>query len=189
MKIKFDYFGYVVLLFLLFSCQKTTTIYNLLECTPNQEFVHQKTLRDVKNGFEINIGENWKRELYFDDYQSRIYAADTTKNYTSSFIVDITRFKGKIIIEDAFKQQLVQTIQKKENHHIIKEGFVEFQNKKSYVVFSFEKKGIHQTYTLECYIPDGESYYLLISTINGSENLANNVLESLQVFNSLHPLP
>ena len=189
MKIKFDYLAYLMVLFLAISCQKTSTIYDVLECKQATSFQHSKTIRDVQNHFEINIGENWKRELYVDDYQSRIYAADTTRNYSSSFIVDITRFKGKIIIEDAFKEQLIKTLEKKPNNYVINEGFIEFKKKKSYTLFSFEKQNEQQIYTLECYVPSGEYYYLLISTIHGSHDLTNNVLESLQVFNSLKLLP
>lgn len=189
MKIKLDYFAYFVILLIAISCQKKTTIYDVLECKSSNSFAHAKTLRDVQNHFEINIGENWKRELYYDSYQSRIYAADTTRSYSSSFIVDITRFEGKIIIEKAFQEQLMKTIKEKKNQFIIKEGFIDFKEQKSYTIFSFQKREEQQTYTLECYVPSGEFYYLLTSTINGSDNLANNILESLQVFNSLKILP
>ena len=93
---KIHYLIYCFSTILLFSCKKELSINDIISCTSEVEFHHSKTIRDAKNNFEISLGEHWKRELYFDDHQSRIYAADTTRNFSSSFIIDVTRFKGKI---------------------------------------------------------------------------------------------
>lgn len=188
MKIKLYYLISIFCVLAIISCNQKPDIYDILGAKKNTNYNHSKTIRDVKNNFEVNIGAHWKRELYFDDYQSRIYTADTTKSYSSSFIIDITRFKGKIIIEEEFKNQLVSTIQKKAQNYVIKEGFLEFKEKPAYCIYSFEKQLEHVVYTIECYVADGDNYYLLTSTINGSNNLNNNLSETLAIFNSLTPL-
>ena len=183
-------FLYALLLCVVFfSCKKQATITNVIPCNSSTAFKHAKIIRDVKNNYEINIGENWKRELYFDDYQSRIYAADTTRSFSSSFIVDVTCFKGKIILDEAFKNQLIANVKKQPKNYIIKEGFIELKELPGYFILSFENKHNTQIYTLTCYLTKGDDYYLLKSTINGSENLDNNLCESIAVFNSLNLLP
>ncbi|NJB81809.1 hypothetical protein [Wenyingzhuangia aestuarii] len=186
---KNHYFLYFIIATLLFSCEQGPTIFDVVDCNSNTEFHHTKSIRDVKNGFEISIGENWKRELYFDDYQSRIYAADTTRSFSASFLIDITRFKGKIIIEEAFKNKISQQILAKPRTYIIKDKLITFKNKPAYAVYSFQKNATNASYTIQCYVADKEHYYLLSSQINGSQNLAQNSCEIVSIFNSLKMLP
>ncbi len=183
---------YLTILFLVFfvsSCQKKATLNNVLKINNSLQFTHDKTIRDVKNNFEITIGKHWKRELYYDAAQSRIYAADTTRNFSSSFIIDVTCFTGKIILDDTFTDKLSNDITKFPKNYIINKGSLELQNKPAYCVYSFEKLSQTAIYNIECYLPDGERYYVLKSTINGSEHLSKNVSETIKIFNSLNILP
>ncbi|NIJ45513.1 hypothetical protein FHR24_001981 [Wenyingzhuangia heitensis] len=186
---KLHYFIYLSCTILLFSCKKEPTIYDVIECNTSTNFNHSKTIRDVKNSFEITIGENWKRELYFDDYQSRIYAADTTRSFSSSFIIDITRFKGKIIIEEAFKNKISKQTLAKPRSFIINQGLITFNQNPAYAIYSFQKNTDSATYTIQCYMSNKDYYYLLSAQINGSKNLSHNSSEILEIFNSLKILP
>ncbi len=188
MNIKIHYTIFCLIFITLFSCKKKKDLGTLLNINKHTQFNHSKVIRDVKNNFEITIGDTWKRELYFDDYQSRIYAADTTRNYSSSFIIDITRFKGKIILDKAFKNELLTNIEKAPKNYMISNGFLQFNKQPAYYVFSFERQHQKEIYTLDYYIEDDEYYYLLRSTINTSKNLPNSLDESVTIFNSLKTL-
>ncbi|MGY5351241.1 hypothetical protein ACXGQW_01495 [Wenyingzhuangia sp. IMCC45533] len=185
MNFKLLYLPFYVLSLCLLSCKKKQDLSTLLGVDKKIEFDHAKVIRDVKNNYEIKIGDHWKRELYFDDYQSRIYAADTTRNYSNSFIIDVTRFKGKIILEDAFRNELKSKIEKKARNYIISEGYSKYKDLPAYYIFSFKKQSEQEIYTLDYYIAEEDSYYLLKSTINTSKNLSNSLSESLAIFNSI----
>ena len=61
-----------------FSCN-STTVNGVLERN-----------EDVKKTFSIQIPMHWKTNLFFDELQSSIYFADTTKQLTETVILDIT---------------------------------------------------------------------------------------------------
>lgn len=184
------YFLYLLPIILLLSCKKTPSIYDVISCNSSQEFEHTKTIRDAKNHFEINLGEHWKRELYFDDYQSRIYAADTTRNFSSSFLIDVTRFKGRIIIEEAFKNKITSEIlASNPRTYVIENSIIEYKEQPAYAIYYFHKNEDQVTYNIQYYIAFKESYYLLSAQINGSQNFELNNCEILQLFNSLKILP
>lgn len=180
----------VICIFLLITaCEKDKTLATFLDCETDNVFTHDKVLKDAQNFFELEIGNHWKRELFVDHNQSRIYAADTTRNFYSSFIIDITRFQGKIQINKEFQQKITQSIQSTQQSYLIKDDFFDFEKQSGYGVFYFEKKGEQPTYFLEFYIAYQNHYYLLKSTLLGSENFEANLCESMQVLNSFHPFP
>ena len=186
---KFHYLLYCLSTVLLFSCKNEPSINDVISCTSDVDFHHSKIIRDAKNNFEINLGEHWKRELYFDDYQSRIYAADTTRNFSSSFIIDVTRFKGKIIIEEAFKNKITTQVLATPKTYIIQNSIIKFNDQPAYAIYYFHKNEEQVTYNIQYYIADQEHYYLLSAQINGSQNFTKNNCEILQIFNSLKIIP
>ncbi|WP_010136662.1 hypothetical protein [Ochrovirga pacifica] len=175
--------------FLLTNCETEKNLNNFIDCDTPMEFNHNKVLRDAQNYFQINIGQNWKRELFVANDQTRIYAADTTRNYSSSFIVDITRFKGRVVLDSIFQHQITNSIQTNPQSYLIKEHPFTYKNQQGYGVFYFENKGANPTYFLEFYIAYPEHYYLLKSILLGSEKFEENLCESMQVLQSFQPLP
>jgi len=171
------------------SCKHEATLSDIIKSNYTEEFNHDKIIRDAKDSFEVKIGKNWKRELYVDTNQSRIYAADTTRSFSASFIVDITKFKGKIHIDDEFTQKIGSQITQQSRTYIIKQGPIVFKEHPSYVFYSFQKQTNSVIYTIECYVPHQESYFLLTAQINGSLNLEQNTAEIITIFNSLNILP
>lgn len=180
---------YFFSILVLFSCNQKPKIDHLISCSKNHEFQHQKTIRDVKNHFEINIGDHWKRELYFDDHQSRIYAADTTRSFSSSFIIDVTRFSNRIIIEEDLKKRTTNQVLSEPNTYIIKNKVITYKNQPAYAIYYFRKINDRVIYNLQYYISYKNCYYLLSAQINGSHQFDSNNCEILQVFNSLNILP
>lgn len=180
---------YISIAFLSISCQEEKTMANFVDCDIEPTYEHNKVLRDAKNYFEVSIGKNWKRELFVDANQSRIYAADTTRDYSASFIVDITRFSDRIVLDSIFKKSITKNINNANKSYVIQEDFITYKGQKGYGIFYFEHKGFNPTYFMEFYIAYPEHYYLLKSTILGNENFEENVCESMTVLNSFNTLP
>ncbi|ANW95682.1 hypothetical protein AXE80_05055 [Wenyingzhuangia fucanilytica] len=160
-------------------------MFDLFSCEQKTEIKNTRVVNDVHHNFKIKVGKNWKTELYFDDYQSRIYSADTTRNYSESFIIDITRFEGNITLSDNFRQHLMSQIKSIPRAYIIKEGFIDFKDSAAYAIYSFQKKEDIVLYNIQCYLTYPDHYFLLESKINGSQNLEKNTCESIAIFNSL----
>lgn len=179
----------ISIVFLCLSCKQEKTLQNFIDCDYETNFKHDKVLRDAKNYFEVNIGNHWKRELYVDDGQSRMYAADTTRDYSESFIIDITRFDGRIVLDSVFQNKLKKDIENENRSYIIKDNFLNYNTKKGYGVFYFEHKGANPTYFMEFYIAYPEHYYLLKAIILGNEKFEDNLCETMEVINSFKVLP
>ncbi|MDO6803613.1 hypothetical protein Q4595_14260 [Wenyingzhuangia sp. 1_MG-2023] len=173
----------------LVACQQKLTLKDIVECDGNVVFQHDKIIRDAKNYYEITIGKDWKRELFVDQQQSRIYAADTTKNYSASFLIDVTRFDGRIVLDSTFQKNIISQIKSLPRSYVIKEGFIEFQEQPAYSVFSFQKTDTAILYQIQCYVAAQDHYFLLSSNIHGNQNLSNNLCESISIFNSLNLIP
>lgn len=171
------------------SCNKEKTLANFIDCKIDTTYTHNKVLRDAKNYFEISINNHWKRELFVDLNQSRIYAADTTKDYSSSFIIDVTRFNDRIVLDTIFQNNITNNINNQNKSYVIQEDFFTYNKQQGYGVFYFEHKGMNPTYFLEFYIAYPEHYYVLKSIILGNENFEANVCESMTVLNSFKPIP
>ena len=185
MKVISYYFPIIVLCSFFYACQQTSPLEKLLEVKVSSQYLHNKTIEDVKDHYQITIGDHWKRELYFDDHLSRIYAADTTKNFLSSFIVDVNEFKGDLKIDKDFKDGLIKQISSQPRSFIIQKGDIEINNLPGYCVFSFTREPDFEVYNLICYLNEKEHYFMLTSTMYGSDFMKENLKESVKIFNSL----
>ena len=77
---------------LLCSCSQQSEVSKKFNCKPTN-FTNLEKIEDVKNLFSLEIPKKWKTNLYYDDLQSSIYTADTTKQLTETFLLDITNVK------------------------------------------------------------------------------------------------
>ncbi|WP_144894524.1 hypothetical protein [Lutibacter sp. Hel_I_33_5] len=62
----------------------------------------------MKKLFSTEIPKNWKTNLFYDDVQSSIYTADTTKQLTETTLLDITFVNQKIVFDSIFKQKMLK---------------------------------------------------------------------------------
>lgn len=77
-----------------FSCSNTTFSGNLEQNT------------DIKKTFSIQIPKHWKTNLFYNDLQSSVYFADTTKQLTESVLIDITHIKSNYKFDAAFEKSI-----------------------------------------------------------------------------------
>lgn len=102
------------------SCQQKSFLNTEFSCTSNT--IHNlEEIMDVKKIFSVQFPENWKTNLYYDDMQSSIYTADTTKQLTETTLLDVTYIKKSIALNDIFKLKNEQ-----EN---LANGFIQVQSK------------------------------------------------------------
>jgi hypothetical protein len=104
---KITYSILLIALLLLFSCAKQSEISKDFKCLITA-YKNLEKVDDVKNLFSLELPKNWKINLYQDEVESSIFAADTTKQLTETVLIVVTFIKNKITFDDAFMIQQEQ---------------------------------------------------------------------------------
>ena len=101
------------------SCQKNE-LSDEFNCKTTSEFSEVKEIRDVLKKFKITLPTKWKTQLYYDDFQSEIYSADTTKSLKETYILDISWHQGELNLDEFFDQTVRDTLAIKEGLSLVK---------------------------------------------------------------------
>lgn len=167
------------------SCKKND-LRNDLNCNTTTNFADTKEIRGFLKHFKLNVPRNWKSELYYDEMQSRFYGADTSKQLTETYIIDVTWHQGEIELNDDFRQLIENDV--KQNDHLkpIKGGFGYFKDIPCYYNLA---NGIHAGFTyhyLQIYLKtDVDEYYNLTTKVYGDEFVEERICESLSLFENI----
>lgn len=156
---------------LLFSCNNQPEISKDFNCL-NSTLKNLEKVEDVKNLFSINLPQIWKINLYQDEFQSSIFAADTTKQLTETILLDVTFIKNKINFDDAF-------LLKQEQENLAK-SLIKTKHKK---ITLLKKPSIYITYkgkkgkfiyqTCHVFIKINEENFILAKTEIYGDSLVN----------------
>ena len=152
-----NYFLFFVLIFT--SCTKQSELSKEFQC----EFSNLNELevvKDVRNTFSIAIPTNWKTNLYEDSLQSSIFSADTTKQLTETFLIDVSYIKNNILFDDLFKLKVEQE-NLRENLIQKKTKTLRILEKPSYLVVSKGKKSSFLYQKLQAYIKIDQQHFIL----------------------------
>lgn len=169
-------------LILIFSCSKKVSLEEDLSCSNFDLFLSTIEKSDVHNNFKIDIPKKWKYKFYYDDFQSSLFLADTLKQLTNTFILDIAYKNGELILNNQF----VASLEKNSKHTIVKSNFEVFLDLDSYwqVV-----KGVKKNYPFHefsMYIKISDLNYLQItSEMYGQELVDERICKMFSIINSL----
>jgi len=124
-------FVFLLSLFTLFiSCVKQTELSKIFDCK-SSKFEKHSIINDFNKNFNIPIPSTWKTSLYYNDFQSEIFTADTTKQLTESYILDVSYNVGELILNNDFIVKN-DSILRTNNLQKIMAGNDNFQLKQSY---------------------------------------------------------
>ncbi|AMC10080.1 hypothetical protein Lupro_01910 [Lutibacter profundi] len=148
----------------LISCNNPSELSKKYNCPVNKS---EKTLSvyDFKKNFKLDIITNWKTKLYYNNFESEIFTADTTKQLTKSLIL-VASFSTGILNIDSLFYRRVDSILKKNNLQIIDSGNQPYQSKPTYW---YVAKGVK----------NGFSYHQFNLTTKRSENTYFNVYSEI----------
>jgi hypothetical protein len=144
-----------------------------------------KNYKDILKHFEIGIPKDWKTILYYDEYVSNIYSADTSKSLTQTYIVDITWHQGELLFDKAFEANVKSTLDSSQMH-LTKKEFIKFKKYPAYYFYSQGKYMEYDYHLLEVYVktkPD--EFYSFLSKVYGKENVKERVCESIALFEDI----
>lgn len=124
---------------LLFSCHSRSRISQELDCNP-ESYKNLEAIEDFKRLFTVQFPDNWKTNLYYDNNQSSIYTADTTKQLTDTYLIDITHVSNELKLNKDFYQKFTSNLS---SEQLVETTSYElkFQEKESYYSRASGKKG------------------------------------------------
>ena len=167
-----------------FSCSDQTKIHKHFNCNPTT-FKDLEEVKDVKNLFSLELPKSWKTNLYYDDIQSSIYTADTTKQLTESLLLDVTFINKSINFDTSFKLERAQEDISKSLINIKSEE-TNFLEKPSYYTVSKGKKGKFDYQVCHVFIKINDQNFILAKAEVYGDSLVNKRLcEALTLMKKL----
>ncbi len=175
--------AFVAFALFLTSCGKDTIAKSLgYICDNKNELKNLKTLTDVRNNFKIDIPENWKREFFVDNYESRLYCADTTKELNSTYTFDLGHYSGKLTIDEAFIKKAKGIATKNKSAEILNSKIITLNGKPGYCIVTKSTNASFAYQTLQAYFKNkNDSYYFFKLDVYGSENMDTRFCEALNL--------
>ena len=181
---------YIISIFILTitlsSCNEKVTVSNTFDCnTPNQ-LTNTKKYKDVLSHFKIDIPKSWKTKLYFDEFQSEVYSADTTKQLSETYIAEITWHQGELNFNEDFEGNVNIILLEKEKLEIVQHGYADFINYKSYYNLSVGKNTDITYHYLQIYLQYNiDEYYTFTTKIYGDDFINERICASISLFKSI----
>ena len=170
---------------MLISCQNSK-FEKEFECETPISYTQTKTFKDVLKHFEIDVPSNWKSELYYDEYQSALYTADTTKALRETYILDIAWHQGELVLNKEFEVRVAQNASRNLKLVPVRSGFGEYLGHPAYYHIATGKSEDLSWHYLEIYVQHKvDEYYTFTSKIYGNEFVSERICASFSVFNEI----
>lgn len=133
----------ILLLFtvIFYSCSKKPSFVEAFDCEV-ETFSNLERIEDVKHIFSVYYPDHWKTNFYYDNYQSSIFSADTTKQLKETTLIDITHISNKIVFDSIFLKKIKSDLAKLQLTEI-NTGKLSFKGKPS---FYSEATGVNKNF-------------------------------------------
>ena len=164
---------------LISSCNDKSDLLKSIDC-PQNHFFNLETIEDVKKSFSVQFPDHWKTNLYYDENQSSIYAADTTKQLTKSMLLDITSVPKKITFDTLFVKKYKENLRQQNLKEIFAKE-LNFQNNKAYYSKAIGKKRSFDYHIVNIFVAISQNHY-----IHGKIEVYGDSLVSQRICEGLH---
>lgn len=179
---KFKIVIFFFFLILATSCTKKSVLETTFNCNGSNISSKTKTLKDIKKNFKISIPTTWKTKLYFDEFQSDVFAADTTNQLTKTYIIDASWKVGELILDASFEDKIKEISKNK----ITFSKFENIQNKPSFWCITKDEKKNFEYHELKIYIKTSIDTYLEITTqIYGDTNVNDRICQAIKLIKTI----
>ena len=171
----------IIVLLSVFSCKKDD-LASEFDCGSNTNSYELKEYQDIFKKYKIKLPKSWKTQLYYDEFQSQIFSADTTKSLADTYILDISWHQGELNLDKNFAQRVKDTLATTEQLEVLKSNFSKFKDRPSYWTLSAGKKGKYNYKNLQVYVkthPD--EYYTFTTKVYGDVNIDERLCESISL--------
>ena len=179
------YFANSILLLLLFtSCTKHSALHNIFDCKV-ESIKETKKVTDFKKNFSMDISTDWKTAMYFDEFQSEIFAADTVKELSDTFILNASFNYGSLEFDTDFYKK-TDSLLAGNKFLKINEGTIYFQSKPAYwYLLKGTKKGFTYHQLNLMVILSNTTYFKGYTDVYGDENINDRICSSLSILEKI----
>ncbi|MDB0603518.1 hypothetical protein [Tenacibaculum maritimum] len=160
---KYPYFLLLSFVITVCSCNTASDLQAEFNCNHKTSYSNLKKHADVRGLFNMKIPKHWKTKLYYDNTQSSIYTADTTKSLTKSTLIDVTIIHNPINFDVDF-QKKIEKQSKAEQLHILKSRSFSFFKRASYFNLAKGKRGKYNYHILNLFIKTNPDNFMHIKT-------------------------
>ncbi|MFB9271466.1 MULTISPECIES: hypothetical protein [Flavobacteriaceae] len=175
---------FIIVLFLVFSCKKQSELSETFNCNISK-INNSEIFSDFKKNFKIRIPTNWKTKLYYDDFQSEIFTADTTKQLSETYILDAAFNYGSLEFNKDFYKK-TDSILAVSNLQKVKDGTIQFKSKSAYwYLVTGTKKGFNYNQFNLMVKLSKETYFTAYSEIYGTDKIDERICESILILENI----
>lgn len=178
------YVLFSILIITIVSCEKPSKLELKHSCPSSESYKYNKT-KDFNNNFTINIPKSWKTNFYYNTNTSEIYAADTIKELTKSFIVGVSFHKGNIDLNDVYIKKIDSLLFLKKLNKYDSEKDI-FTNKPAYWYLVDGTKNGFTYHQLNITIKNSnKSYINVTSEIYGDQLINDRICKSISILKTI----
>lgn len=173
----------ILLIVIINSCSKKSALQEEFICE-TESFSNTEVVTDFQNKFSITTPKHWKTQLYFDTVQTQIISADTTKNFTNTYTINIEYNSGNLEINEKFKSKVITELEK--TQITLKNKTATFKDKPSFWVISKGKKKQYDYYLFQLFVAyKATNYFKITSEVYGDTNIDERFCESIAIIETL----
>ena len=175
---------FIVVTLLFSNCSKQSELSKKYNCTITK-IEKSRTITDFNKNFILTIPTTWNTKLYFSEFESEIFTADTIKQLTESFILGASFNVGKLNFDDEFYKR-TDSILTKNNLQIINSGEQSFQSKPTYwyIAKGFKNGFTYHKFNLTTKQSEN-SYFNAYSEIYGDSNINERICETISILEKI----
>jgi hypothetical protein len=178
------FIGLILIIFFTLACSNSSQLNKEFGCKTSQVNNMEKET-DFFENYSVKIPNTWKKSFYYDDLQSEIFVADTTKVFEDTYILEFSMLNGKMEANEVFKKMVYQKANATQLEKI-KDNFISFKGKKGYYFYGKGKIQQVELHVFQYYLQiNDKQYFMAKSEIYGNEKVKERLCESIQIFNSL----
>lgn len=174
----------VLMLIAVISCKKQSELQKEFNCK-STELSNLKQYSDFKNNFKLSVPTSWKTSKYYTETSSEIFSADTIKQLSETYILNVSYALGTVNFDADFHQK-TDSIITQNGFEKIKSGSTTFINSPSYwYVLKGEKNGYtyHQFNIISK--KTEMAYFSAAIDIYGDLNIDDRICESLSLLEKI----
>ena len=160
-----------------------------LNCS-EQAFENLNTSKEPRGYFEVPIPNHFKKEFFVNEFESRLYFADTTKQLSDAYIMDFGFYSATPTeLNQPFIEKKILEYKNNTDVRLEVSEKIVFQGKTGHVLFSKKNDDFLPINSIEIYIPNtSNTYYYIKSDFYGNDNLESRICQALSLL-ELSKLP
>jgi len=180
----------LISLLVLTSCKTVPKLQKVLACNKMKKLNNLGAVNDINNNFSLSIPTNWNTNFYYNNIQSEIYTADTTKPLSKATIIETTLYVGSITFNTSFLNEINHKISKTEGLKISYKRKELIHNFSTYWLLAAGNKKVNKTeYPYHLFLIylkiTPQSYITYTAKVYGKDAIKDRFCTSYQIFNSL----